>query len=355
MFKQKINQLMTQCFGMVILIISLLFIIFFLTRVALLIKSGPEIEFTVINITGIFFFGLLYDFVTACYFIIPIILYLWLIPKRIFCKNWHLFILYISFFFFAFLLLFNAVSEWFFWDEFNTRFNFIAVDYLIYSTEVIGNIRQSYPIEWIMLAISTLAIGIVYVFRPWIKKTSLQPLSFKRRTFFIMSFLVLPLIFFFTINNKLHYFNKNALVNELSGNGIYELFAAYRNNELDYDQFYKKIETEEVFNQLQKLLTTPESKFTNQDNFNIERQISNSGKEKRLNVILISVESLSADFLGVFGNTKNITPNLDSLAHQALLFTNLYSTGTRTVRGLEALSLCVPPTPGQSIYSKETK
>jgi phosphoglycerol transferase MdoB-like AlkP superfamily enzyme len=54
----------------------------------------------------------------------------------------------------------------------------------------------------------------------------------------------------------------------------------------------------------------------------------------------------------MFGNTENITPHLDSLAQHSLVFTNLYATGTRTVRGLEALSLCVPPTPGQSIVRR---
>lgn len=53
-----------------------------------------------------------------------------------------------------------------------------------------------------------------------------------------------------------------------------------------------------------------------------------------------------------FGNNKNLTPFLDSLSEHSLLFTNLYATGTRTVRGLEALSLCVPPTPGQSIVRR---
>lgn len=67
---------------------------------------------------------------------------------------------------------------------------------------------------------------------------------------------------------------------------------------------------------------------------------------------MISVESLSADFLGVFGNTKGITPFMDSLSNQSLFFTKLYATGTRTVRGLEALSLCIPPTPGQSIVRR---
>ncbi|MDZ7651516.1 MAG: LTA synthase family protein [Burkholderiaceae bacterium] len=73
---------------------------------------------------------------------------------------------------------------------------------------------------------------------------------------------------------------------------------------------------------------------------------------KRLNVVLVSVESLSADFLGAFGNRDGITPRLDALAAESLFFTDLYATGTRTVRGLEALTLSVPPTPGHSIVKR---
>ena len=68
--------------------------------------------------------------------------------------------------------------------------------------------------------------------------------------------------------------------------------------------------------------------------------------------MLIVMESLSADYMTSFGNTKALTPNLDALAAQGLFFTDLYATGTRTVRGLEAVTLSVPPTPGQSIVRR---
>ena len=60
-----------------------------------------------------------------------------------------------------FVLLFVAVAEATFWLEFATRFNFIAVDYLLYTHEVIGNIRESYPVAWIVggLALAALAIA----------------------------------------------------------------------------------------------------------------------------------------------------------------------------------------------------
>jgi phosphoglycerol transferase MdoB-like AlkP superfamily enzyme len=61
------------------------------------------------------------------------------------------------------------------------------------------------------------------------------------------------------------------------------------------------------------------------------------------------MESMSAEFMETFGNNQGITPNLDRLGKEGMLFTRLYATGTRTVRGLEALSAALPPQPGASV------
>ena len=84
---------------------------------------------------------------------------------------------------------------------------------------------------------------------------------------------------------------------------------------------------------------------------NISR-VTKSENEQRPNVILIAIESFSGDFLKAFGNKDNLTPNYDKLANESIFFTNLYATGTRTVRGMEALTLSVPPTPGNSIVRR---
>ncbi len=346
------RKVLSHRFGLLVLMISILLIISLTIRTALLIKSASNVDFTLANLVGIYAIGLFFDLVNASYFIVPFVLYLWLTPNRFFVKKWHHYLTYGVFFFFVAALLFDAVSEWFFWDEFSARFNFIAVDYLVYTTEVVGNIRQSYPIEWIVVVILLIAVVIVFLLRPYIDLSSAYSIRFKRRTPIALGLLAFPVIFFFSINNKMHKFSSNAFVNELSGNGLYELFAAYLNNELDYEQFYSKIENEKAFELIKSLLATPESKFTNTSNSNIEREIISPGEEKKLNVVMISIESFSADFMGTFGNTQGITPFLDSLANHSLLFTRLYATGTRTVRGLEALSLCIPPTPGQSIVRR---
>jgi phosphoglycerol transferase MdoB-like AlkP superfamily enzyme len=340
-------------FGAAVLLVSLLVGISLLTRIVFLLYSFSQVDVSAGNLVGIFLFGFFYDLVNAAYFIIPVMLYLWLVPQRLYGKRWHGVVLTVGVTVFTFLLLFNAVAEWFFWEEFNTRYNFIAVDYLVYTNEVLGNIQQSYPIAWIITGLIVLCALIVVPLTRLIKcLPAAEPMPFKKRSVVFLGYAVLPVLLYFGVNAKYHQFSNNAYVNELSGNGMYELFAAYLNNELSYDQFYKTIAQETSFRDVREMIRTPEATFVNNHPEDISRRIAHAGGEKHLNVVLISVESLSSEFMSAFGGTLNITPFLDSLAQHSLFFTNVYATGTRTVRGLEALSLCVPPTPGQSIVRR---
>jgi phosphoglycerol transferase MdoB-like AlkP superfamily enzyme len=346
------SKLTANRFGLLWVLILLVVAISFITRLILLLNSYSSFDFTFINIVGVGVIGFFFDLVNATYFTLPLLLFLWLMPERFYQKKGHHFFLYGLFHLFIFLLLFNAVAEGFFWDEFSTRFNFIAVDYLVYTTEVIGNIRQSYPIELIIACLLLLSAAITYALKPFINTVRHSPMSLRKRTHWFIGYASLSCLSFMLVNTKLHHFSSNTYANELAGNGLYELFAAYRNNELDYDQFYPLINEDKADLNMHNFIQTSHDAFFQPNSSTIQRQVTHSGQDKNMNVVLISVESLSAEFMESFGNTKKITPFLDSLAKQSLLFTNLYATGTRTVRGLEALSLSVPPTPGQSIVRR---
>lgn len=328
----------------------ILIILSTLTRILLSLREFNQLDLN--DIPMVFVWGLFYDLINLMYFIVPMILYLWLIPDRWFKKRWHSIVTQIFFSLVVSVLIFDATAEWLFWDEFNTRFNFIAVDYLVYTTEVVGNIQQSYPLEWILGGILLLSGITIYFLRHHLQTTNATYVPFKERTMVAIPLFLGVVISFLLIENTLHQFSKNAYANELSGNGMYELFAAYRNNELDYQQYYQTIDPTKAFQKLRSQLQTHESAFIDQTPTHLIRKIQHVGQEKKLNVILISVESLSADYMDAFGNDQHITPYLDSLAKESLFFTNLFATGTRTVRGLEALSLCIPPTPGQSVVRR---
>ena len=84
--------------------------------------------------------------VTMCYWLIPYAVYLWILPRGKAGGKAYWWLTSAWFFLFVLANLFEDVAEAFFWNEFEASFNFIAVDYLVYTKEVIGNIYESYPI-----------------------------------------------------------------------------------------------------------------------------------------------------------------------------------------------------------------
>ena len=69
------------------------------------------------------------------------------------------------FFLIILILVLNVFSEITFWEEFNVRYNFIAVDYLVYTNEVLGNIWQSYNIPLLSAPIFLMTILLLILFR----------------------------------------------------------------------------------------------------------------------------------------------------------------------------------------------
>lgn len=351
--KALVSRIFTHRFGPVALIALFLVGLSFAVRVVLLIENSIEADASILASTPrILGIGMFYDLVVASYVAAPFALYQWLVPERIYCARWHRLLFQAVFILAIFVLLFSAVAEWIFWEEFRTRFNFIAVDYLIYTQEVIGNIRQSYPVGWILGAIFVSSCAMFLVLQPSLLRSFAGGTPFTNRSFLAIVLLALPVLAFFSLDYRRIETGLNAFADELGENGQYQFFSALRNNDLDYVQNFASMPNEAAFRRSQALLAEPGVANPSGDPFILARAIAASTTEKRLNVVLVSVESLSADFMNAFGNSKGITPNLDRLTREGLFFTDLYASGTRTVRGLEALSLGLPPTPGQSIVKR---
>ena len=294
--------------------------------------------------------GVVFDAAAFVYFAIPWVLALCLLPRRLLASRVGKVFLWGMAVFSVAVLLFVGVAEFTFWDEFGARFNFVAVDYLVYTHEVIGNIRQSYPVGIMLSGLAVATVLLCWVMRGFWQPQGRQGLVLRVGFLALWALLVAGNVLLIGADSLR--IGSNRYADEIGRNGIFQFFAAYRSAELDYQTFYLQRDGGSAALQtaLRKLVATPEGQFV--DATSITRWIQAEGPEKRLNVVLISIESLSAEYMAAFGNQKNLTPNLDRLAKQSLFFTNLYATGNRTVRGLEALSLGVPPTPGESIVKR---
>lgn len=322
----------------------------FLTRCALALRD--DVNGGVFALAGAFALGSLYDLIAAVFALAPLILWLALLPNRAARWRVHRWLMALGISVSLFSLLLNAVSEWIFWDEFSSRFNFIAVDYLLYTQEVLGNIWQSYPVGKILIALaaaSLLAAGPL-IRSAW--KSTALPLHWGERLAGVLFALALPVALFYGVSSA----DKNRFasdgLNELAGNGFYEFAAAARNNEMDFMRLYAALPDQEAFRLVREKLSLTSDGWRSADLEERIRIIKNPGIENHLNVVLVSVESLGAEFLGAWGDPRGLTPRLDALAAESLVFGKVYATGNRTVRGLEALALSLPPTPGQSIVKR---
>ena len=339
-------------FQLVVMTAAVALLLFFLTRLTLLVISWQEAAPRLSDLVEIFAAGILFDGGFIVYVLILPVLYCWLVPQKIWESRWHGYWIRGLAFCGIYAACFIMVAEFLFWDEFRVRFNFIAIDYLIYRREVTDNIFQSYPVIPLLALLLGVALLLYQPCRPWIARALLCREQFSRRSLVVVTFMLLPFASFLTLNQSLRQISDNTYLCELASNGPYQFVAAFRNNELDFDQFYARLPTSDADRLLRAEMVVSNVGFLSQNPFDIRRDIEQTGPEKRLNVILLMVESLSSDFLGYFGNDRQLTPNLDQLIGEGLFFANFYATGTRTTRGLEAVTLSIPPTPGRSIIKR---
>lgn len=291
-------------------------------------------------------------------FFADLVMFLWVLPLllilHLFNKNNRLLLLFNASLYSLFLcvMIFYTVSQYFFWDELTCRFNFIAVDYLVYSKEVIGNIKESYSLLVILPIIGFTSVFGGYLYYSYfrnkpLKHTSL--LSWKKRVSIILFSILSLLCIFFFVSEERFKCSSNRYNNEIAKNGMFSLFSAFFNNHLGYKEFYLHDKDQEALDHLREILEKEDFKFIDNE---LTHRIISSKSPKTPNIIIITVESLSADYLTMFGNKHGLTPNLDKIIKESLVFTNVYATGTRTVYGLSAISLSMPPIPGNSIVRR---
>jgi len=338
-------------FALIALVGATYLILSTILRLALLVISWSIGEMTFWGLCQIFFIGTLYDGVFGIYFSLFFSFLLLLLPDSIYRSKPYRYVTYSLVFLVICGTYFVTFAEWIFWNEFNTRFNFIAIDYLIYTDEVLQNIYESYPVVPIFTGIILVSVITFAIMRSSLTRVLEVKEKFNSRLAFTASLFALALCSYLFIGQSWRELSDNNYVNELGSNGPYQFVAAFRNNTLDYKTFYTQGNEAELSKRLNEMV----GKTKDDGNlFNISKKVrpAKGINNPKLNVILISVESLSAEFFTRFGQKENITPFMDQLFEKGLLFTNFYATRTRTTRGLESITLSIPPTPGMSMVKR---
>ena len=272
--------------------------------------------------------------------------WLLLIPERLFTSKLHRLALHAALAAGLALLPFTLLIEWFFFEEFDARFNTVAVDYLLYPYEVGGTIRDSYPLGWILAACALAGVIQWALLRRTITSAwhAPSPLAGRLRDAVVVAGAAVVLTA--TVNAGTTRGHRTRVLDELSDNGVHAFARALTTRDLDYAANYVTLPHDEAWARVNARLGTSGAS-------SLERALPGDPARKRLNVVLVLEESLGSEFWGSLGRPgASLTPEMDDLAKDGVLFTAMHATGNRTVRGMEGVLASFPPLPGDSIVRR---
>jgi len=346
-------------------------------RLVLFLKFGRHEPNAWHSALEIFLIGFHQDFLVAVGTTLPLLFWLWIMPERWFGKWWHRIPFAFGFFVFWIVQVFLYFVEYYFFDEFKSRFNTVAVDYLVAPHEVAGNIQESYPVGLVVsicaaVSVIWLVTALIYFRQMWF-----QPVRLRSRFVQFFGGLVLFILVWITFNPQFTlftdlanrdwsacidwvigsvggtHFSSNRTLNEVSNNGQMAFVNAALTRNLDYNAYYPMMDKDEAYRHVRRLLAEPGADLTSQTNSILRHVVGDSSKPK-LNVVILMEESLGSEFWGSLGRSNTLTPEMDRLAtNEGLFFTNIYASGNRTVRGFEGVLSSFPPLPGDSIVKRD--
>jgi len=295
----------------------------------------------------VFLHGVIDDIATAFVLSAPVALVLLLVgnwwQRRFLAVIGHL-----AFLFFLWILITSAVGELIFWNEFTSRYNDIAVNYLIFPREVIGNIHQSFDLIILMpLALVTTVI-CYFVLRARLSAALTTPSVGERipGSLIVLVAAGLGLLGWTATNQQ---WPAQRTLAEAADNGLHRLVRAATTKDQEYIGLYPSIDPARAIEVLRREVAQPNTTFIDDRN-PISRRVKATGPANKLNIVLVIQESFGSIYVDSLDNPldEKITPHFDALAKDGLFYTNIYATGNRTVRGLEAMLTGFTPIPGVS-------
>jgi phosphoglycerol transferase MdoB-like AlkP superfamily enzyme len=302
--------------------------------------------------------GLRIDLSTIGYLLlIPAIIHPWvmLFPKH--AIGW-LKILKVVFFSIFMSVLFFELATPAFINEYGFRPNRLFIEYLAYPNEIMKMLVNGHLLT-LVLVISLLVLTgkIIWpVFTKILSQSSSTPINTPVSS--SLSFIVLFIMLFSfargttghrPINPSFVYTSTDPMVNSLTLNSIYSVAHAYEQfgDEINAAKIYGKMDVKEIIEIIQEETGLDPDSFTYLDSPSLaSRPAIYQGKPK--NLVIILEESLGAQFVSSLGGLE-LTPEIDKLNGEGWAFNNLYATGTRSVRGIEAVITGFTPTPARAV------
>ena len=239
--------------------------------------------------------------------------------------------------------------------EYDLRPNRLFIEYLIYPHEVFSMIFTGYKLALIVAVFSLFLAYKVAMF--FCNKTWHHASALPKKALAVFSIVIFILCFLGArgtvghrpINPAMVSFSTDHLLNDLSLNSIYSTAFAYKQMTLEKgsDTFYGKMPAQEILNEVKSATLLSSDQYLNSAlPTQAFHQASYQGKPK--NIVILLQESLGARYVNALGGLP-LSPELDKLMTEGWNLTNLYATGTRSVRGIEAVVAGFTPTTSRAV------
>ncbi len=253
-------------------------------------------------------------------------------------------------------IIFIELSTPSFINQYDLRPNYLYIEYLKYPKEIISTLWSAYKLP-LFISIS-LTLILSYTLHCNLRKNRYINIKIS----FIHSLLLMPVALLVCVllirstfdhrpvNPAIAAFSSDPLMNSLSlSSGYSVLYAIYEKRYEDSVRFpYGFMSSDKATQIVKNSMQVSSDDFINSRIPTLHNQRAYIRRKKPKNLVIILEESLGAEYVGALGGRK-ITPELDKLSQQGIWFNNLYATGTRSVRGIEAVITGFLPTPSRSI------
>jgi phosphoglycerol transferase MdoB-like AlkP superfamily enzyme len=254
------------------------------------------------------------------------------------------------------ILLYIELATPLFIDQFDLRPNYVFVEYLKYPKEVFATLWSAYKL--ILIASVSITLASAYALDRSLQYYNAGETPLYWLQALLMSFLALLLCVAMArstlghraVNPSTVAFSSDPLINTLPLNSTYTvLYAIYESMlENSGESPYGDMDRSQATELVKRSMQVPMENFTSSEIPTLHTQEAFLRREKSLNLVIILEESLGADYVGSMGGLR-VTPELDRLAEQGIWFENMFATGTRSVRGIEAIISGFTPTPAKSV------
>jgi len=299
--------------------------------------------------------GVRADLILLGYFVAIVVLLAPFLAHKISARLWWLFNLGWATLALVFVI-FMELSTPAFMQQFDVRPNRLFIEYLSYPEEVFSTLWHGFRLELILGVGFTILLGVV-IFNV-IKAASENARLWSTKKLLLLWPLVFIVVFFQVrsttdhrpANTALFALSGDALVNSLIINSSWSVFEALvsMRREANSSEIYGPFPREKVFQQVKAAPWLREYEFNSKDYPTLHLQAAAVQRDKPLNLVIVLEESLGATFVQSLGGLP-VTPELEKLKHEGWWFEQLYATGTRSVRGIEAVVSGYAPTPARSV------